>query len=369
MNFSYWERQFITDRADLIIIGGGITGLSTAYHTRLLHPEWKIVVLEKFPISTAASTRNAGFACFGSAGELVDDLASGMSINSVLTLAEKRYKGLLLLRKTLGESNLDYFPCGGTELFDFSQKNEFKTVCHYLEELNNSLKSITGEDFTYKTTDVPGCLTGYENAISNSLEGKLNPGKMIQAWRKLCQENNIEIYCGAEAKIQEGSKNVLFGNHIIHSNQIAVCTNGLTNSMIPKLKVMPARNLVLLTDKLPTIDLPSTYHHDKGYIYFRKIDDRILIGGGRNKFMNTESTSKFKVNEQLKEYLLEYLKNHFQVEKESVSQEWTGIMGVGNSKKVLIKRLDETTVTGVRLGGMGIAIGTLVGKEVSELLR
>ena len=85
--------------------------------------------------------------------------------------------------------------------------------------------------------------------------------------------------------------------------------------------------------------------------------------------MNTESTSKFKVNEQLKGYLLEYLKNHFQVEKESVSQEWTGIMGVGNSKKVLIKRLDETTVTGVRLGGMGIAIGTLVGKEVSELLR
>jgi glycine/D-amino acid oxidase-like deaminating enzyme len=273
------------------------------------------------------------------------------------------------LRKTLGESNLDYFPCGGTELFDFSQKNEFNIVCDYLEELNNSLKSITGEDFTYKTTDIPGCLTGYENAISNSLEGKLNPGKMIQAWRKLCQENNIEIYCGAEAKIQEGSKNVLFGNHLIHSNQIAVCTNGLTNSMIPKLKVMPARNLVLLTDKLPTIDLPSTYHHDKGYIYFRKIDDRILIGGGRNKFMNTESTSKFKVNERLKEYLLEYLKNHFQVEKESVSQEWTGIMGVGNSKKVLIKRLDETTVTGVRLGGMGIAIGTLVGKEVSELLR
>ncbi|HCY45693.1 MAG TPA: FAD-dependent oxidoreductase, partial [Flavobacteriales bacterium] len=62
MNFSYWERQFITDKADLTIIGGGITGLSTAYHTRLLHPEWKIVILEKFSISTAASTRNAGFA-------------------------------------------------------------------------------------------------------------------------------------------------------------------------------------------------------------------------------------------------------------------------------------------------------------------
>lgn len=369
MNFSYWERQFLTDRADLTIIGGGITGLSTAYHSSVLHPNWKIVILEKSPISTAASTRNGGFACFGSAGELVDDLSSGMSMDDVLALAEKRYTGLLLLRKTLGESNLDYFSCGGTELFSSNQENEFEVVNGYLEELNHSLQSITGEEFTFNTSEVPKYLYGYKNAIFNSLEGKLNPGKMIQAWRKLCEENNINLHYGAEAKIQKGSKSVSFGNHLIHSNQIAICTNGLTNSMIPKLNVSPARNLVLLTHKLPDIELPSTYHHDKGYIYFRKIDDRILIGGGRNKFMETESTSKFQVNQELKKYLLKYLKDHFQVEKESVSHEWTGIMGVGDSKKVLIKRLDETMVTGVRLGGMGIAIGTLVGKEVSELLQ
>ena len=34
---------------------------------------------------------------------------------------------------------------------------------------------------------------------------------------------------------------------------------------------------------------------------------------------------------------------------------------------VLIEKIDERIAVGVRLGGMGVAIGSLVGKELSEL--
>jgi hypothetical protein len=44
-------------------------------------------------------------------------------------------------------------------------------------------------------------------------------------------------------------------------------------------------------------------------------------------------------------------------------------MGVGNQKKAIVKQLSEHVFCGVRLGGMGVAIGSLVGKELAELIN
>ena len=45
-----------------------------------------------------------------------------------------------------------------------------------------------------------------------------------------------------------------------------------------------------------------------------------------------------------------------------------GIVGVGNQKKEIVKQVSENVFCGVRLGGMGIAIGSLVGKDLARLL-
>ena len=70
---SYWEHQTFTDY-DFIVVGGGITGLSTAASLRDLHPNAKILLLERGLLPSGASTRNAGFACFGSVTELLNDI-------------------------------------------------------------------------------------------------------------------------------------------------------------------------------------------------------------------------------------------------------------------------------------------------------
>ena len=44
-------------------------------------------------------------------------------------------------------------------------------------------------------------------------------------------------------------------------------------------------------------------------------------------------------------------------------------MGVGNQKKAIVKQLSNHVFCGVRLGGMGVAIGSLVGKELAELIK
>ncbi len=51
----------------------------------------------------------------------------------------------------------------------------------------------------------------------------------------------------------------------------------------------------------------------------------------------------------------------------TVDYKWSGIMGVGTNKTTIVKNISENVVCAVRLGGMGVAIGSLIGEEAANL--
>ena len=102
MNYSYWEYKEWFTGNDFVIIGSGIVGLNCAINLRERFPTSKIIILEKGLLPQGASTKNAGFACFGSLSELIDDLNSHTE-QEVYNLVDKRWKGLQYLREHLGD--------------------------------------------------------------------------------------------------------------------------------------------------------------------------------------------------------------------------------------------------------------------------
>jgi glycine/D-amino acid oxidase-like deaminating enzyme len=82
-----------------------------------------------------------------------------------------------------------------------------------------------------------------------------------------------------------------------------------------------------------------------------------------------ETTTKFESNALIHEALLKKLSTEilpgvpFEIERA-----WSGIMCVGNEKKPIIKSLNKNVHAGVRMGGMGVAIGSAVGKALSKLV-
>ena len=70
-SFSYWERTAFIDHADVIVIGSGLVGLSAALHLKKQQPNLKVLVLERGFLPSGASTKNAGFACFGTVSEQI----------------------------------------------------------------------------------------------------------------------------------------------------------------------------------------------------------------------------------------------------------------------------------------------------------
>jgi hypothetical protein len=51
-----------------------------------------------------------------------------------------------------------------------------------------------------------------------------------------------------------------------------------------------------------------------------------------------------------------------------VDYSWSGIMAVGSEKKPIIHKTNKNIAFGVRMGGMGLAIGASVGKELSKII-
>jgi glycine/D-amino acid oxidase-like deaminating enzyme len=52
-----------------------------------------------------------------------------------------------------------------------------------------------------------------------------------------------------------------------------------------------------------------------------------------------------------------------------IAHRWSGIMGMGKTKNPIVKQLSDNVFCGIRLGGMGIAIGTLIGQQLADLLN
>ena len=74
MKLSYWEYKTWFSNIDYAIVGSGITGINCVLNLKEHYPESKILVLERGILPNGASIKNAGFTCFGSISEILNDL-------------------------------------------------------------------------------------------------------------------------------------------------------------------------------------------------------------------------------------------------------------------------------------------------------
>lgn len=371
-NFSFWENETYFKNLDLVVIGSGIVGLSSAISFKEKYPNSKVLVLERGILPQGASTKNAGFACFGSVSELLSDIANSTT-ETVFETVEMRIKGLSLLRKRLGDKNMEYHEWGGYELF--SNSSLFEKCADSISYLNKQVKPFTKCNDTYSIVNKKIKSFGFnrvDGLILNKKEGQINTGFAIKKLIEFATSKGIMILNQIDVKkIKETSTNVEIKTNIgnIDSKQVIVATNAFANELLNINDVKPARAQVLITKPISNLKLKGTFHYDEGYYYFRNIGDRILFGGGRNLDFEKETTTSFDLNPKIHKELDRLLKTMILPnQKFDVEHRWCGLMAVGSEKKPIVKKISPNVVCAVRMGGMGVAIGSLVGKLAVEHL-
>lgn len=361
---SYWESELLNQHFDLVVIGAGITGLSSALFFKKENPNARIIVLERGKLPMGASTRNAGFACIGSVGELLSDLKLEDE-ERVFQRVSDRLEGLNLLRSTLDDSNIDYEACGGWEIFNDDKK--FEQAKNAVPKLNTQLEQKLSESEVYSVDKYNGF-----PAIFNRLEGMLHPTKMIRTLVQQCILSGIEFrWKTMISKVDFDSKKIISDDGFTFQFQkLIIATNAFTKSLIPTISIEPGRGYVFVTHTLPELTWKGTFHYDNGYVYFRNIGtNRLLIGGGRHTAMAEETTSQFGINESIKNYLVSFSKEVLKLPNDfEIEFEWSGIMGFTPSKSYILQQLSETTVIAAGLSGMGVALGMNLGKKAASLV-
>ena len=374
MALSFWECDTYFSKVDVVIIGSGIVGLNAALNLKRSKPKLSILVLERGFLPSGASTKNAGFACYGSVSELNDDL-SKYGETDVLALVERRWKGLKRLRKNLGDGAIDYKPYGGFEVFE--DEKSFTACAEKLNYYNTSLSKITKIKQVYKIADKKISsfgLKGITHIIHNTGEGQIDTGKMMNALINKVQKLGVKILNGISiTSFESTEKNVIIRTDQEFSftaKRLLIATNGFAKQLMPEQPVIPARAQVLITAPIKNLKLKGAFHFDKGFYYFRNIGTRVLLGGGRNLDLEKEETDTFGLTEKIQNRLDEMLRTMIlPYTTYTVEQRWSGIMGVGPQKTTVLKEVQKNVFCAVRMGGMGVAIGSLVGEDAAEMVR
>jgi glycine/D-amino acid oxidase-like deaminating enzyme len=372
MTFSYWEQQTFF-HYDALIIGSGIVGLSAAYYLKEKHPDWKIAILERGLLPSGASTKNAGFACFGSISELMEQ-EKITGTKGLQQLIEKRWKGLLRLRNLLGDKRIDFQNNGGYEVFDGSDPELEQSCFNKISYYNQLTSDIVGHPKAFSEANHKIKDFGFGKAtslIKNKFEGQIDTGKMMFALMQMTLSKGVFLlnHCPIE-KIEPSSDGATVysreGN--FQCRHLLLATNAFTKQLNPELDVIPGRGQVLITKPIPELKPKGAFHFDKGYYYFRNINDRILLGGGRNLDFKAEETNQFELTDKIQSRLEQILRTMILPDIPfEIESRWSGIMAFGKEIHPIIQKLQPHIYCGVRGSGMGIAMGTQTGYDLATL--
>lgn len=357
-NEPYWEKTVTSlGTYDAVVVGAGFAGLSVA--SKLAQLGQRIVVLERSTSCLGASTRNAGFACFGSATELQRDIQR-VGADAASELAATRLRGLLRLQAEFGGKAMHYEPTGGFELIAPGTEVNLGELNATLKH-SGRMKEFEGPVYAWlESSHIPHHLSqkGYR-VVHNELEGVLHPQHLHACMFNNALESGATVLFGhaveqiAEGEVLchvDGRKTTVQGEHVY------VCTNGLDNRLTGG-AVVPGRGQILVTE--PWADNPyrGGWHMEQGYYYFREIEGRLLLGGGRQTDIqgetSTEITTTTSIQDHLDTMLLELLPEGVELK---VDYRWAGIMGFTADGLPRIEQVSSRETHVCVCNGMGVAL-------------
>ena len=372
-NLSYWEHQSFFGPADVAIIGAGLVGLTAALYLKQRRPAWRVVVLERGALPSGASTKNAGFACFGSISELIEQEKRG----ALQAVVAARCEGLARLRELLGDAALDYQPVGGYELFRHEDA-VLAAECHdRIDYFNALLAPVVGQARTFRDASAEACLFGFGGVgtlLKNEHEGSLDAGRMMRALLARTWAADVPVFtnCAVEALETAASGHLLrlANGAAVQAGQVLLATNAFATELLPELAVTPGRGQVLVTEPLPDLHLSGTFHYDHGYAYFRQLPNhRILLGGGRNLDFAAEATTTPGITPPVQHYLENLLREVIVPGRQPrVDFRWSGAMGFGPALAPIIDWVRPGVLAAVRCNGMGVALGAGTGWQAATKL-
>jgi len=384
MSTSYWldrsnEKQKKT--YDVVVVGAGISGLSTVYWLNQEDPSLKIALIEKHRVAFGASGRNAGFVTCGSV-EHFNRMITKHGKDEAVEIWKFAEENLKLLKEHIIQDQI--------EQIEFKKRGAYSLAAQESEltELKNVVKimdSLGIPTETYNADQIQKNVgaTGFAGGIKYLEDAETNPVKLIHL---LLSKVKCDLYEQTEAHryedTEDGTRILKTDNGDFEASMIIYCLNGYSPALHPYFadKIFPTRGQILMMEKIPMfMDGPcyANFYLD----YFRQMPNgALLIGGFRQIEKATEVGYSDHTTEVIQEALHHFVKAHLpKLADKKVTHRWGGVMGFSKDGQPLVGSLpDDQQIFfcgGYTGHGMGLAFHTakklvdgIFGREVPRWL-
>ncbi|OGN72456.1 MAG: FAD dependent oxidoreductase [Chloroflexi bacterium GWB2_49_20] len=348
--------------ADIIIIGGGVMGASTAYHLAA-RGQKNILLLEK-----------EEFFGLGATGRCAGGVRYQFSTEINVELSKKSLPMFENFKAEIGQ-DINYQKCG--YIFALTRPQDVDYFRHNIElqqRLGVQTEWLTGDEIRQRLP-----LMRFEDAIAgtfNSKDGLVDPNSVVMGYINaglrigVIAENNVEV---TGIQVVNGEVRGVITNQGIVSSPIIVNACGPWSGLIGdmagvKLPITPLRRQMLTTSSLPEVpeDFPFVIDFAQS-LYFHREGDGLLTGMSNQ---NEQSGFDQNVDEEFELVNLESAISRMPLlEHAGLASHWAGLYEVTPDAHPIFGR---TPVKGFHVvagfSGHGFMHGPISGKLMAEYI-
>ena len=320
------SNQPLPAKVDVVVIGGGYTGLSTA--RSLAKNGAKVIVLEKETIGWGASSRNGGQVLTGlKVG--VGNLIKKFGLERARELYSSSLASIDFTEQLIADEQIDceYERAGHIDAaFKPAHFEHFKHTAEILErDFNHPVKLVAEAD--------QGSELGtqyYHGLMIDERSGQVHPAKYVRGLATAVERYGVELHEKTPAlkmeKEQSGFK-ITTPRGSIATKEIVVATNGYTDQSAQKIRrrVFPVGSYIIATEPLSAdvaakiLPKHRVVFDTKNFLYyFRLSSDNRMLFGGRAQFTPSTPNSNHASAEILRRGMVEVFPELANVDRKSV---------------------------------------------------
>ncbi len=366
-------------KADVVIVGGGFTGISTAYHLKKMAPGLDVAVLEAEVVGFGASGRNGGFAMtlFG----LMFGLTALRFGKQKATEAHHYMEKAVDLVGDLVKENkidCDYERTGFLRVAT-SEKYK-KRILHEIELVKSQgIEGIDWIDQEAVRREVNSPL--YLGAWWEPRCALVNPAKLAWGMKAAAERLGARVYENSPVKtVSKGEKIVVKTQEgSVTADKLVFATNAFSIT-IPELKrkQVPAYTYIVLTEPLrPEHFAEIGWQHRQGIEdarnfvhYYRLTADNRLLMGGRDIGVTYGTKLDKDQDEKIFEKLVQDIHDTFPVLKDiRITHRWGGPVSVPVDMTPALGYLGDKRIL-YALGSMGhgVSLTHMNGWTLAEMV-